>query len=415
MITGFHQLYIDCQHHRTMGPGFEKKHLPHGIKPITQLLEEAGYFTCLMDEKTDLNFLYDKPLYMGKDWSERKEGQPFYAQFTFNGTDFNWKRTRPDTLNPVDPDAIEIPPYYPDSPISRRDYANAYESMQREDARIGQLLKRLDDEGLTQNTLIIFAADNGFSMPRGMHFLYDEGLRVPLIVRWPGNINSGQVSDYLVMTLDISATILEVAGVDPGYALHGKNLFGKEVAKRKFVFASRDKMDWTFDAIRSIRSKDFKLIQNLMPERAYLQYNEYKEMYFPILALQHVMLSNGGLNAAQAKLMASSKPEIELYDLANDPYELNNLAGNPAYSEIEGELLSELAVWRASVNDPGVSEEYRKGCWPSTYPTRSLEEWTEILTKWEKWLFADPSVPAEWPEIMPMEGAAALSDIMKLE
>jgi uncharacterized sulfatase len=415
MITGFQQLYINCQHHRTLGPGFVKKPLPYGIKPITHLLEEAGYFTCLMDEKTDLNFLYDKPLYMGKDWSERKEGQPFYAQFTFNGTDYNWKKTRPDTINPVDPAAIELPPYYPDSPVTRRDFANAFESMQREDARIGQLLKRLDDEGLTENTLVFFIADNGFSMPRGMHFLYDEGLKVPLIVRWPEYLDAGQVSDNLVMTLDVSATILDVAGVDPGYELHGRNLFGKEVAERKYVYASRDKMDWTFDAIRSIRSKEYKLIQNLMPERAYLQYNEYKEMYFPILALQHVKYMKGELNPAQAKLMASSKPETELYDLVNDPYELNNLAGNPEYSETKDEMHSKLAEWRAAVNDPGVSEEYRKGGWPSTYPTRSLEEWTELLTQWEGWLFADPSGPAEWPDIKPMEGAAALSEILKLK
>jgi uncharacterized sulfatase len=138
-------------------------------------------------------------------------------------------------------------------------------------------------------------------------------------------------------------------------------------------------------------------------------------MYFPILALQHVKYMKGELNPAQAKLMASSKPETELYDLVNDPYELNNLAGNPEYSETKDEMHSKLAEWRAAVNDPGVSEEYRKGGWPSTYPTRSLEEWTELLTQWEGWLFADPSGPAEWPDIKPMEGAAALSEILKLK
>jgi arylsulfatase A-like enzyme len=410
MMTGFQQIYIECNQHRAMGPGFQKKKLPFNIQPLTHLLETAGYFTCLMDGKDDCNFIAEKPLFMGKDWSERKDGQPFYAQLSLKGTD-NWYRPRQDTLQPVDLNVIKIPPYYPDLPLTRREYANAMEGLQRDDSEIGKLLKRLDDEGLTENTLVFFIADNGLSMPRGMHFLYDEGIKIPMIARWPGYIKPHQVNHNMVMTIDITATILDVAGVNPGYELHGKNLFGKAVKEREYVFSSRDKMDWTFDAIRAVRSKKFKLIQNLMPERAYCQYNEYKEGYYPVLALLNMMNLKNELTPSQAKLMAPSKPEIEMYDLVNDPFELNNLADDPKYQKNKQELLSVLQNWRKSVNDNGVSEEFRKGGWPSTYPTRSLAEWTAIVEKWKTWMAIDPRVKAPAFVIDPIPGALLLNEI----
>jgi N-sulfoglucosamine sulfohydrolase len=405
MMTGFQQLYIGCDPHRKSGPGYVREKLPYGIKPIPVLLQDAGYFTCLMDRKTDCNFITERPLFMGKDWSERKAGQPFFAQISFNGTDWNWQKQRPDTINRVNMNAIEIPPYYPDLPITRRDYATGYECLQKVDKEIGRLLKRIDDEGLTENTLVFFIADNGISMPRGMQFLYDEGLRVPIIARWPAYISPGQVSDNLVMTIDISATILDAAGVNPGYKLHGNSLFSKEIAERKYIFASRDKMDWTFDAMRAIRSREFKLIQNLMPERPYCQFNQYKETCFPILALLNMMNLKGELTPDQAKFMAANKPEIELYDVVKDPYELNNLADDPKYLTVKKEMISRLMEWRETVKDPGISTEFRKGGWPSTYPTRSPEEWTEIVAKWEKWLFAKPDEKSEWPDIKDIPGA----------
>jgi uncharacterized sulfatase len=396
MMTGFHQDYIGCGQHRTEGPGFVRKELPFGIKPIPHLLEEAGYYTCLIDKKTDCNFVTGRPLFMGKDWSERKKDQPFYAQVSFQGTHRVWKR---DTINPVDLNAIDVPPFYPDVPYIRRDLATGMEAVQNVDREIGRLLKRLDDEGLSENTLLFFIGDNGKCIARGKQFLYDQGLVVPIIVRWPGFITPNQVSDNMVMTIDICATILDAAGVKPGYELHGKNLFGKEVANRKYIFASRDKMDWTFDAMRAIRSKEFKLIQNLMPERAYCQFNQYKESNYPDLALLNLMNLKGELNKDQAKFMAKTKPEIELYDLKKDPYELKNLADDKEYSAMKKELFSKLMEWRKSINDTGVTEEFRKGGWPSAYPTRSKDEWEDIVEKWRKWLFGKPYSNTEFPKI----------------
>lgn len=397
MMTGFHQNFIGANQHRTGKKyGIPKDSLPDGIKPLPQLLKEAGYFTALMKaRKTDLNFLYEGELFDGKDWSERKKKQPFFAQITFAQTHRPWRR---DKLNPIDINDVVLPPYYPQSDFAKRDWANGLEAMQNVDRQIGSLIKRIKAEGLEDNTIIFLIGDNGRCMPRGKQFLYDGGIQVPIIVKWPKYIDPGQVSDDLVTTLDITKTIHDLAGLEPLIPLHGENLFSEKIPEREFVFAARDKMDDTHDAIRAIRSKEFKLIHNLMPERPYCQYNWYKEASYPVLAELNVLNLKGQLNKEQAMFMASTKPEFELYDLVNDPYELNNLADNPKYAEIKQEYLNRLNQWREMINDQGVSDDFRTGGWPSTYPTRSLENWEERMEQFKPWVFRKPEDKIEHPK-----------------
>ena len=142
MITGFHQNYIGANQHRTAEA--DKKSLPFGIKPITHLLEDAGYFTCFMEtRKTDLNFILDKPVYQGNDWNERAEGQPFFAQLTFPGTHRKWER---DSVRPIDYEMVKLPLYYPQTDLAKRDWANGLEAAQVVDRKIGEVLKRLEEE-----------------------------------------------------------------------------------------------------------------------------------------------------------------------------------------------------------------------------------------------------------------------------
>ncbi len=385
MITGFHQNYIGAHQHDTKGPA--KKPLPYGIKTMPSLLKEAGYFTALqISAKTHCNFSGELG-FMGKDWSERKEDQPFFAQITLTGTHRRWKR---DALQPIDPMTLDLPPYYADTPLNRRDWANGFEQMQICDREIGEILDRLDREGLTDNTLIFLIGDNGRCHIRGKQFLYDPGLQVPLIIRWPGKVTPGQVNTDLVQTIDITATILDVAGVDPGYKLHGKNLFDEESGDRKYIFAARGRMGLTHDAMRTVRSKKYKLIHNLMPERPWLQYSGYKEENYPMLAEMNVLNMEGKLNAAQAKFFKPTKPEFELYDIENDPHELNNLADDKIFAPIKDQLLGELYSWRNSIEDQGASLAFREGGLPSKYPTRTLEEWKAVVDKWKPWVFRAP-------------------------
>ena len=396
MITGFHQNYIDAHQHRTNGSGFERKPLPNGIQPISHLLEESGYFTCLMGaRKTDFNFTLDKPAFQGEDWSEREDGQPFFAQITFAGTHRRWKRDRQDTISVEE---VRLPPYYPQTQLAKRDWANGLEAMQIVDRQVGSILQRLEEEGLADQTAVFIIGDNGRCMPRGKQFLYDGGIQVPIIARWPGKVESGLVNDDMVSTLDITKTILDLAGVKTPYELHGSNLFDGSTKDREYIFAARDKMDSTHDAMRAIRSKQFKLIHNLMPERAYCQYNNYKERSYPVLAELNVLNLRGDLSDEQALFMAECKPEFELFNLASDPWELNNLADDPEYQEVKHELLKKLTDWRENtIHDRGVSEIFRNGGWPSNYPTKSLEEWQATLEKFKPWVFRKPGETLEHP------------------
>ncbi|TWU55609.1 Arylsulfatase [Rubripirellula reticaptiva] len=422
MMTGFHQNYIRANQHRE----YDKQPLPHGIKPIPHLFQEAGYFTALMSNKTDCNFTPNtkSELFMGEDWSERKSDQPFFARITFGGTHRAWHR---DPQRPIAIDDVELPPYYPDTPFVRRDWANGLEQMQLVDREVGALLKRLDDEGLADNTLVFFLGDHGRCHIRGKQFLYDGGIRIPLIMRWPGKVDAGQVSNDLVMSIDVCATILEAAGIEAPMPLHGKSLFSDEVKNRKYVFAARDKMDETHDSMRAIRSHDFKLIQNLMPERPWCQYNRYKEASYPVLAAMNVMHMKGQLTPQQAIFMASEKPGVELFDLRNDPYELSNLADEPQYAAVRADLLAELNTWRTDViDDQGVSAEFRavgvfpdsnpeptvddwvlknsknydfnKHGWPAWYPTRTLADWEKAVTDWEPYVFREKDEAVQRPD-----------------
>jgi len=392
MITGFHQNYIGAHQHDTKGD--DRRPLPYGIKTMPTLLSEAGYFTALMvSSKTHCNFSDDLG-FAGRDWKERKPGQPFFAQITLTGTHRRWQR---DPKNPIDANTIKLPPYYADTPLARRDWANGLEQMQICDREVGEILKRLEDEGLAENTVVFLIGDNGRCHIRGKQFLYDPGLQVPLIIRWPGVIDPGQVNEDLVQTIDVTATILDAAGVSPTQELHGKKLFGNEIRKRDYIFAARGRMGLTHDAMRAIRSKRYKLIHNLMPERAWLQFSGYKEDNYPMLSEMNVLNLQGKLNADQTKFFAPRKPEFELFDIETDPHELNNLADNPKFASLKDDLLGKLYAWRDSIEDQGVSNTFRFGGRSAKYPTRALEEWQDRLEAWKPWVFRKPDAIISHP------------------
>ncbi len=423
MMTGYHQNFIGAEQHRE----HNRQALPQGILPIPHLMKKAGYFTALMSWKVDCNFLPNKAsdLFEGNDWNQRKDNQPFFARITFGDTHRSWKR---DPLRPIDTKEIELPPYYPDNEFCRRDWANGLEQAQLVDRQVGELLERLKEEGLEDNTVIFFIADHGRCHIRGKQFLYDPGIRIPMIVRWPDGKRQAEVNNDLMVSLDLCATALDIAGIAPSIPLHGQSLLKEPKSPRKYIYAAREKMDETHDSMRAIRSKDFKLILNLMPERPYLQYNTYKENAYPMLAEMNILHQQGKLTPEQSLFMASSKPEMELYDLNKDPHELNNLANDPDHLDIKTTLLSELTAWRKDVIiDQGVSEEFRandafpetltfdsveqwvvanendydfnKLGWPAWYPTRTLAKWQEARAVWETWVMRDLSATMDRPVI----------------
>jgi len=382
LMVGVSQYTTHTEQHRTANE--QKPELPNGMESLPDLFRKAGYFTalgCGYSGKVDLNFKFDvKAAYQGKDWSERKPGQPFYAHLTLLQTHRTWKG---DKQRPIDPKLVTLPLWYPDTPLTRKDWALGLESAQISDRDIGAIITRLKNEGLYDNTIIVITADHGIALPRGKQFLYDEGLHIPLIIRSPARIVAGRAATELVSNLDVVPTLLDLAGLPRPAYLQGRSLVDPARQDPGYVFGGRDKMDDTHDASRTVRSQDFRYILNLMPERAYCQYNRYKEDNYPGLALMNVLHLQGKLPPEQDAFMQDKKPAEELFDLRNDPSEIHNLAGDPKYAETLKNLRSRLANWRAAVGDRGVTPEFRAGGWPGTYPTRSLAEWQTIESMWQ--------------------------------
>ncbi len=383
LMVGLSQYTTHTEQHRT--PGNQKRDLPSGAKSLPDIFREAGYFTalgCGYSDKVDLNFNFDaKVSYQGKDWDKRETGQPFYAHLTLIQTHRAWPG---DKKRPIDPNLVTLPQWYPDTPLTRKDWALGLETAQTSDRDIGDIVARLKKEGLYDNTIIIVTSDHGVALPRGKQFLYDEGLHIPLIIRWPARMKAGEVSEEMVSNLDIVPTLLDLAGLPKHDYLQGRSLADENQKEPEFVFGGRDKMDDTHDASRTARSRKFRYISNLMPERPYCQFNEYKERSYPGLAVMNVLHLQGKLSPEQDAFMQDKKPEEELYDIGKDPGEVHNLAGNPEYADMLKHCREKLADWGKKVGDTGVTAAFRTGGWPGTYPTRPLDEWLGIESMWEK-------------------------------
>ena len=390
MMLGMYPSTVGGLHHRTPNRGQNK--LPKGVRPLPHHLRDAGYFTalgCGHHRKKDLNFRTSN-LFDGNDWSQRAEGQPFYGELTLPVTHRSFTR---DEKNPIGMDEVKIPPYYPDHRITRRDWANYLESMQVMDRQVGEVLQRLEEDGLAENTVVVFMGDHGRCMPRGKQFLYDGGVRVPLIIRWPGRIEPGTVSEEMISAIDVTASVLQMATGEVPEHVHGRPFLEPSTPERDFIYAARGKMDRTHDSMRAVRSADFKYILNLMPERAWCQYNAYKERSYPVLALLNVMYLEGRLNEEQERFMLPAKPREELYDLQKDPHETRNVACDSDYREDLMRMRQRMRQVRERIGDQGPGEKFRQGGWPDTYPTHSLETWKKALQMWEEYLFGDGPGP----------------------
>jgi len=341
MITGMYPPSVNSQDHRTIDM---TKH-PAGIRPITDYFREAGYFCTngnadlTKKGKEDYNFL-TKYLYNGVDWSQRSEGQPFFAQVQI----FNPHRPFVHDLeNPVNPDQVHLPACYPNIPLLRADWAMYLESIQICDKQVGKILDRLDKEGLAENTIVILFGDNGRPHLRDKQFLYEGGLKVPLIIRWPGKLKPGNVDGQLISLIDVTAASLAAAKIEVPKYMQGNVFINKNAKPRHFVFGFRQRSGDAVDDMRSITDGHFKLIWNRMPEIPWMQMSGYKKMEYPAYALFYQLQREGKLESPINTFMAPEKPKIELYDLKTDPMEFNNLADDQNYLEIKQKLFTTLA------------------------------------------------------------------------
>lgn len=370
-ITGMYQTTIGAHHHRS-GRGDEKIRLPQDIQLVPRLFQEAGYHTSITGwpmngklGKTDYNFEWDASVYDGNDWAKRKKGQPFFAQIQTQGGKLRgkdaagWEKVSSaaekkfGSRTPLD--AVRLPPYYPNHSDIVRDWAAYLDSVRMADEMVGEVVARLEKEGVRDNTILLFMTDHGISHARGKQFMYDEGLHVPLVIAGPG-IKAGAVRDDVVEHIDIAALSLAAAGIAIPKKMQAKDILATDYAPREAVFAARDRCDETVDHMRSVRTKDFKYIRNFLPDRPYLQPCAYKDAKAILIALRQSHQA-GKLNEVQQLLFRDVRPPEEFYDVRNDPYEINNLADDPAFAARLKELRGRLDVWMVETGDQGREPE----------------------------------------------------------
>jgi N-sulfoglucosamine sulfohydrolase len=282
-------------------------------------------------------------------------GNPFFLQLSWS--DPHRPLTDDDLPHKHPPATIALPPFVPDAPVTRREVAAYYDEVGRLDANIGKVLKTLDERKLSQNTIVIFMGDNGASQLRGKGTLNEWGIRVPLIVRYPGVVKPGSTTTALVSGEDLAPTLLQATGVELPANLTGVSMLpllrdpaskptrDQVVAERGPHASALPRNSSSFDLGRAIVMDRYKLIYNAMWQLP------YQPVDFNLDAIRQLQ-EEGKLAPELAKLyLADERPMFELYDLNEDPYEMRNLAGAPEAKKIEQELKGRLAAWMIQHRD----------------------------------------------------------------
>ena len=370
IATGMYQNRIGAHHMRTTsvvgeGPAglipYEAVP-PSYVKMQSQYFREAGYYTS-NNAKEDYQFR--KPITAWDDsspeahWRNRASGQPFFSIFNIGITHESqvW-RQRDNPLLLANDAKVPIPPYLPETDIAVRDIRRVYSNIIAMDREIGKLLGQLEEDDLVDDTVIFFYSDHGGPLPRQKRSLYDSGIRVPLIIRFPDKWRAGEVEDQLVSFVDFKSTTLSLAGIKPPAYSDGRAFLGDfiETPARKYIHAAADRFDNEYDTIRAVRDSRYKYLRNYNLDKAYYLPLPYREQ-MPIMRELLQLNEQGKLNRFQAQWFREQKPLEELFDTDIDPYELENLAQDPAYSNKLKELSDELDSWLLEVDDLGFTPE----------------------------------------------------------
>lgn len=278
------------------------------------------------------------------------KGKPFFLQVGYSDPHRIFDATEFDP----DPSAIALPPTWPDTKLVRQDFASYLGEIQRLDKEVGRVLDNLRERGLDKNTLVIFIGDNGGALLRGKGTLYNTGLNVPLIMRHPTLIKAGQKSVACVSGEDLAPTVLSAAGIAVPKEMTGISLTpafqDTSFDPHDYIFAVRGAHgsglptnSSNFDLGRTIFNKKYKLIYNALWQLPYHPVDFASQPFWLELKQLH---AEGKLDKQADRLFFSERREMfELFDLEKDPQEINNLAGDSRYKEIEEELKARLQKW----------------------------------------------------------------------
>ena len=361
---------------------------PSEVKMVSEIMRENGYYTT-NNPKEDYQFFKSELAWdessIYAHWRNRPEDEtPFFSIFnfsvchesrmwnfkehTFDGDQFPPERnikkgnakienTNVPLLVPKDLE-VKVPPYLPQNEIGENAMRRMYTNIIRMDKGVGKILDQLEEDGLLDQTIVVWYSDHGGPLPRQKRLLYDSGLRVPLIIRYPNGSRAGERDDRLISFVDFPPTLLSMAGIPAPSYMQGQAFEGAFSVKtaRTYIHGHADRFDERVDMIRAVRNKRFKYLKNFHPDRPYylpVAYREKMEVMQELLRMRDA----GTLDEYQAQWFRTSKVEEELFDTENDPHELNNIAGDPAYADVLASLRAECERWIKAIDDKGFIDE----------------------------------------------------------
>jgi len=370
LVTGVYASTLGSQHLRSQ----IKK--PDFIEGFPKYLREAGYY-CTNNDKEDYNFI-DSTIWNESSkkahWKNRPEGKPFFSVFNLGITHqsqiFGDEATflnRIGNIERQNPADAPVPPYFFDTPEIRKYVARYYDNIKVMDQQVGDILKELDEAGLSENTIVFFFSDHGTGMPRSKRTAYDSGLQVPLIIKAPPqyegllDIQPGSIDDNLVGFVDFAPTMLSLLDIDIPTYMQGEVFLGKNKVQKEFAFGFSDRVDEAFETARSVRTKDYVYVRNYLPQYPLIQDNFYTDQS-EIMQVLRKGKEELDLSPAQQAMWIPRRYIEELYDVQQDPFQVNNLAANPEdLAASQKKVLESLRTahkdWMLKTHDSGLMPE----------------------------------------------------------
>ena len=378
IITGMYPSSLGTLDMRSSSKPWMKRAgwVPDDVLMYPEVLRSKGYY-CTNNTKEDYNFDLNREIWddSGKQahWKNRSQmDTPFFSIFNLTMTHEScinskqkheqYTKELPDHLR-VDPNDIDVPPYYPDTPMIRELLSRHYDNIATMDMVVGNLLQDLEDAGQSDNTIIFFYSDHGTGLPRHKRWLFDTGVKVPLIVYIPEAYKNlyptdpGNEINRLVSFIDLAPTVLNLANAEIPSTMQGNAFLGKELnPESEHVHIGRGRMDERYDMQRGVRTRDYKYLRYYEPSKPFIQFMNTPESG-PLMTELRKAEKAGKLSPEAKQLVAPVKPKESLFDLNMDPFEFNDLARNPDYKDKLIELREVHNQWMEKVLDVGLIPE----------------------------------------------------------
>lgn len=360
IISGMYPPSTGAQHMRSFVTA------PDFMRAYPEYLKDAGYYVT-NNSKEDYNIttpadLWDESSNQAH-WKNRPEGSPFFAIFNFTASHESQVRKRPHE-QVHNPDEFEVPPYQPDDPLIRQDWAQFYDVVTRADALCGEKLAELEAAGLADDTIVFYYGDHGAGIASHKRNPMNRGLHVGMVVYIPekfAHLRSpeyaiGGSSDRLVNFVDLAPTVLSLIGIEPPTWMQGHAFLGEHSAPPPdYMFGFRGRMDERVDFVRTVTDGRYIYIRNFRPDLPAGQRVDY-QFNNPGNQRWLDLFKAGKTNAAQSAFFLPT-PAEQLFDLREDPHEINNLAETPDHRAIKDRLASALFQQMAAVRDLGFLPE----------------------------------------------------------